>query len=100
MFHIFASGSLPNLTELFINSNKIGDSGLQAFASAVASGSLPQLQLLQLNSNSIGDGGMQAFASAVASGSLASLKMVMVDDKYTHHLQLKAACQARGIRLV
>ena len=45
-----------------------------------ASGSLPQLQFLRLDSNSIGDGGMQAFASTVASGSLASLKEFWVDN--------------------
>ena len=46
---------------------------MQAFASAVPSGSLPQLRELWLFDNQIGDGGMQAFASAVASGSLASI---------------------------
>ena len=70
-----ASGSLPQLRELYLYGNQIGDGGMQAFASAVASGSLPQLRTLWLSNNQIGDGGMQAFASAVASGSLAHLEV-------------------------
>jgi hypothetical protein len=65
-----------------------------------ASGSLPQLQELYLYENQIGDGGMQAFASAVASGSLASLNTIAVDTKHKRHPQLMAACQARGIQIL
>ena len=54
---------------------------------------------LRLAFNKIGDDGMQAFASAVASGSLASLKMVGVDPKHMRHPQLMAARQARGIEI-
>ena len=73
---------------------------MQAFASAVASGSLPQLRDLRLYENQIGDGGMQAFASAVASGSLPSLKTLLIgNNKFTDAAKehMKATCQARGI---
>ena len=61
----------------------------------------PQLLELWLNGNQIGDGGMQAFASAVAGGALPMLNNLIVNDGEleTEHPALKAACQARGISL-
>ena len=51
------------------------DSDCKVIAHLAGSGSLPQLRNLWLSNNQIGDGGMQAFASAVASGSLAHLEV-------------------------
>ena len=68
-----ALASLTNLQELFLDNNdRIGDGGMQAFASAVASGYLANLKVLNMNENKIGDEGMKAFAGAM--GSLGKLK--------------------------
>ena len=92
---------MANCRLLDLDNNKIGDSGMEAFASACASGALASCQKLYLGGNFIGDAGMEAFASACASGAMASLKTLYVDDGPlgTQHPALKAACQARGIAL-
>ena len=72
----FASGSLAQLRDLQLWRNKIGDVGMQAFASAVASGSLPDLTHLYINKNQIGDDGMVRLAAAITSGWLPNLETV------------------------
>ena len=54
-----------------------------------------------LDSNQIGDVGMQAFSTALAGGALASLEDLYVSDESldTEHPALEAACEARGIQL-
>ena len=69
-YYFQPSRSLPQLQNLFLHSNEIGDDGMQEFAAAVASGSLPHLRTLNLEYNKIGDDGMKALATAVANGSV------------------------------
>ena len=82
-----ASGSLPNLVELELYSNRIGDEGMKAFAAA--SGSLPSLKTLVLDKFVIRDGNdtgldlsarilndtdMKIIAHLFANGSLGALQ--------------------------
>ena len=72
-----------------------------ALASACASGALPQLKELRLAMNQIGDAGLTSLADVCAKGALASLKELVVDDGPlgVDHPKLKAACQSRNITL-
>ena len=46
------SGALPRLESLWLNNNRIGDPGMQAFAAALGgSGALPLLTRLDLGDN-------------------------------------------------
>ena len=47
------SGALPQLTQLRVNYNQVGDAGVQALGAALGSGALPGLQELWLNDNAI-----------------------------------------------
>ena len=95
-----ASGSLGALEFLALGNNQIGVEGMKDFAAA--SRSLGRLKVLGLDRNQIGDAGLSALASTISSGSLPSLKRLWVDDGPlgTEHPQLKAACEARGIKLL
>ena len=67
-------GAMANLEKLYLSSNKIGDSGMAAFADAIAaSGALAKLSYLNLEDNRIGDAGVTALAGAIARGALAKL---------------------------
>ena len=97
-----SKGALPNLKQLWLGRNKIGDTGMAALADAVSTGALAHLTHLELWGNQIGDVGMSTFSRAVSKGALASLGMLIVDDGPlgTEHPALTAACEARGIRLL
>ena len=97
-----AEGALPQLKRLDLDSNQIGDVGMQALAGAVSKGALAALETLDLSVNAIGDAGMSALAKAITpgpngKGALPALKELLVDNP--EHAALKAACQARGIDL-
>ena len=66
----FAKGALDKLILLILDSNKIGDVGLQALANALGNGALASLKELHLDFNQIGDVGMSALADAVSKGGL------------------------------
>ena len=103
----FPMGALASLQELRLSFNQIGDEGMKAFSSALSSGSMGSLQQLWLQGNQIGDAGMIAFADALKPnsnfpmGALPSVQTLLVDEGVlgTEHLQLKAACEARGLTL-
>jgi hypothetical protein len=103
-----SSGALASLNLLALEENQIGDTGMIAFADAIKPtdeipmGALASLTLLDLRLNQIGDEGMQAFSAAISSGALPLLQALFVDDGAlgTQHLQLKAACDARGLDLI
>ena len=63
-----ASGALPQLKELYLFKNQIGDVGMQALAGAVSKGALDKLQKLYLDLNQIGDAGLSALATALTPG--------------------------------
>jgi len=92
-----AGGAMAQLTYLSIGSNQIGNAGVTALADACARGALAQLTTLHLEYNKIGDAGVEALAKACASGAMASLTTIFVDSP--NHPALKAACQARGIKI-
>ena len=115
-------GTLPQLTFLGLGANHIGDEGMKSLSEVLGSGALANLQVwaqnlakfgsafltvcriaqdLRLWGNQIGDAGMKSFSEALSSGALASIDTLYVDDGPlgTEHPALKAACEARGIRL-
>ena len=57
---------VPQLEELDMRSNAIGDRGLLLLAAASARGHLPRLRTLSLSNNAITDEGATAFAAAVS----------------------------------
>ena len=60
--------------KLVLNYNQIGDTGMQAFAAALAGGAMAQCTYLLLSNNKIGDAGMQALSTALAGGAMARLQ--------------------------
>ena len=74
------SGAMAKLTILYLGNNEIGDAGMQAFATACGNGAIPQLKELSLFSNRIGNAGMQAFATACGSGAIPQLKYLHIGD--------------------
>ena len=60
-----SKGALRSLTRLNLTFNKIGQAGVVALATSLRSGALPQLEWLFLNGNLIDDAGITAFASAL-----------------------------------
>jgi Ran GTPase-activating protein (RanGAP) involved in mRNA processing and transport len=95
-------GALPHLTHIYLRENEIGDVGMQAFSDAIRSGALASLKFISLAKNVITEAGMQAFSDVIRSGAPASLNTLYVDNGKlgNEHPALKAACQARNIRLV
>jgi hypothetical protein len=89
-------GGLAQLTALRLHYNKIGDAGVETFATACVSGGLAKLEKLNLKGNQIGDVGVTAFAQACASGALASLTVLFIDNPSE---QLKAHCSSKSIKL-
>ena len=55
-----SSGALPQLEDLRLHYNQIGDVGMQALAGAVSKGALASLQTLDLSGNQIGDTSLSA----------------------------------------
>ena len=61
---------MPNLKQLWLMKNQIGDDGVAALASALRGGALPACKLIGLNNNQIADDGFAALASALRGGAL------------------------------
>ena len=92
--------SLPELRELKVFENRVGDAGIKAFAEAVAGGgTMGRLQMLYLHKNRLSHAGLVALAGAM--GTLPSIRDLIIDSGPlgTEHRQLKAACRRRGIEL-
>ena len=71
-------GALASLKRLYLNSNKIGSTGLANLARAIADGAMPNLERLSLRVNPIGDPGTMALAKA-ASGSAKMASLIWLD---------------------
>ena len=61
MARLFSEGAVPELQELYLSRNKIGDAGFQALSTALPS----KLTCLFLSGNQIGDAGLQALSTAL-----------------------------------
>ena len=59
------AGALPSVTELYIGSIHVGNTGASALAAALVRGALPRLEWLSLSSTTIGDAGLVALAPAL-----------------------------------
>ena len=79
---IIRSVALPQLTELSLLDNMIGNAGVRTIAEACAGGVLPQLTSLNLCYNEIGDAGVQVLAGALASGALPQLTYLNLGGNY------------------
>ena len=76
--------TLPHLTLLALDGNHIGDTGLRAFAEAIALGALDKLQKLNLNRNRVSDLGIKSLFEACADDALPELKELrMYENKIT-----------------
>jgi len=94
-----AAGGLAKLDMWYLGDNKYGDTAFMAFGAALENAlALPSLTTLNLSSLKLTDAGWVAFTTAIGNGALASLKSIRIMDKQPH-VQLKAACAARGIVL-
>jgi hypothetical protein len=111
---LLAAGALalPQLTQVDLSFNKIGDTGARALARAAnlfgafervecwllsmneidddglgalarAAGAMPRLKLLYLNRNKFGDDGVTALAAALTEGSWGSLRLITLHDTAT-----------------
>ena len=86
---------MPQLSELDLRFNAIGDEGLMALATASIKGWLPELTVLGLSNNSVTTGGAKALASAAAGSAPAfvtleqlSLSFNAIDDEGMGELAL------------
>ena len=70
---------MPNLKELALRYNQIGDDGVAALASALRGGALPACTVINLSYNQIGDDGVAALASALRGGALPSCTYIDLD---------------------
>eukprot|EP00967_Tisochrysis_lutea_P114641 scaffold182866_cov33-Tisochrysis_lutea.AAC.2 len=92
-------GAMPNITELRLHDNLLGDSTASALADVIASGVLPSLLTLTLNCNCIGDEGFAAFANLMRPGSALSrleslgLRQNLLSD---HSMAALANCLGDG----
>jgi len=77
------SGALPNLVELGLEDNEIGDPGLSSLSEALAKGALPNLKRLELQRNQIGDLGITALAESCAKGVMALKVLHLLDNQIT-----------------
>ena len=71
--------TMPELEQLWLNGNQIGDDGAKALAAAFAEGAMPKLEKLYLEYNQIGDDGAVALAEAVGKGALPELKELYLE---------------------
>ena len=79
-----------------------GDEEVAALCKVLVSGAVPKLKVLNLAGNKIGDVGCAALAEAVGSGAVPKLGFLgLVNNPIgaAAKEQLKAACEARGIRV-
>ena len=60
----FTTTALSHLTDLNLESNLIGDHGMEALCAAMAKGALPRIAKLYLYQNRIGPAGARALAAA------------------------------------
>jgi Ran GTPase-activating protein (RanGAP) involved in mRNA processing and transport len=97
LFATLASGALPQLKELDLTRNQIGDEGLESFSAALVSGEIAKLEKLMLRGNQIGDEGMKSFSTALASGAMANLKTLHKSGNPGDTTAVKETCKARGI---
>ena len=61
---------MPNLKELYLSGNQMGDGAAAALAALLEEGAMPNLKVLILGRNQIGDDGVAALASALRGGAL------------------------------
>jgi hypothetical protein len=73
-------GVLAKLQRLFVDSNRVGDAGVVALASAASKGALPNLQQLSLKFNEVGPVGITALAEAINQGALPELQAIHLDQ--------------------
>ena len=93
-------GKLCTLTGLSIGSF-LTDQSMNRFSDLMADGAAPQLCDLWLANNQIGDVGLRRFADACARGGLSALKVLCMHEGPfgTEHPELRMACEARDIEL-
>ncbi|EOD05795.1 hypothetical protein EMIHUDRAFT_466011 [Emiliania huxleyi CCMP1516] len=77
---VLASGAAPDLKELYLGYNQIGDEGCNTLAAALGKeGAAPRLEELYLSYNKIGDEGCKALTAALKEGGAPRLKMLYLE---------------------
>ena len=77
---ILQTNGLPRLPALYLNSNSLGNAGIQAFCDGLGHGTLPSLHTLFLGGNNIGPVGAEAFAAALRRGALPKLSTLSLSN--------------------
>ena len=71
-----------------------------ALAIALRNGAMPQLTQLELVGNNVGETGLCSLADAINSGKTPSLRGLVVGRPHLNHPQLSAACKSHDIIMV
>ena len=66
MANACATGAMPQLKELYLTENQIGDTGVTALANACATGAMAHLELLYLDNNPVSEQTEQTMQIATA----------------------------------
>jgi Ran GTPase-activating protein (RanGAP) involved in mRNA processing and transport len=67
-YSLWSRGPLPQVTELRLHDNLLGDAAAVALADGLAAGALPGLRVLTLNNNCVGDVGFGALVGQMQPG--------------------------------
>jgi hypothetical protein len=100
--------ALPSLEQLRLEGNRFGDRGVGAMCLALRSGGLRSLRVISLSGSDFGVAGCGALTTAlrvaacdpsVGGGVLPCLCNLEVPAAHARDWQLRAACDALGVRL-
>jgi len=77
---LLRTNGLPRLHELFLDNNRLGDSGMQALCEGLGRGAAPSLRRLRLAGNQFGPAGAEALATALGRGAMPKLEELVLGN--------------------
>jgi Ran GTPase-activating protein (RanGAP) involved in mRNA processing and transport len=81
----FVLNYVPNLTELNLGQNKIGNAGAKSLSQAIRNKRLSAVTLLSLDDNNIGDEGMEALSLAFSTRPSPAIDVYLTNNSITVH---------------